>query len=118
MSGSDISSIGLLRRWTKETNQEKKSSGYDDWRLPTIEEALSLVGREKGKHGSYINPCFDLRQGYVYTADRRKPGGYWFVGFRPARVCSGPPGHLPEVSAGYAVQNEVHYLKRTSARIR
>jgi len=41
---------------------------------------------EKGEHGSYIHPCFDLRQGYIYTADRRKPGGCWFVDFRQAKV--------------------------------
>ena len=85
LAGSDISSIGQRRRWVEETNQGKLS-GHDDWRLPTIEETSSLVGREKGKHGSHIHPCFDLKQGYVYTADRRKPGGYWFVDFRQARV--------------------------------
>jgi len=85
VTGSDISSYGQLQRWIIKINQ-KKTSGYDDWRLPAIEEALSLVGREKGKHGSYIHPCFDLKQRYFYTADRRKPGGYWFVDFRQAMV--------------------------------
>jgi len=41
LTGSNISSIGQLQRWTKETN-EKKLSGYEGWRLPTIEEALSI----------------------------------------------------------------------------
>ena len=84
-AGSDISSVRQLQRWLQEINQ-KKVSGYDGWRLPTIEEALSLVGRGKGKHGSYIHPCFDPKQGYIYTADRRKPGGFWFVDIRQARV--------------------------------
>jgi len=56
---------GQLQRWTKESNQ-KKFLGSDDWRLPTIEEALSLLGGEKGKHGSYNHPCSDFKQGDLY----------------------------------------------------
>lgn len=84
-SGSDISSFRQLQTWVHMLN-EGKFAGFEDWRLPTIEEALSLLAREKGKHGSYIHPCFETKQGYIYTADRRKPGGYWFVDFRQARV--------------------------------
>ena len=51
-----------------------------------IEETLSLLGREKAKHGLHIHPCFTGKQGYVFTADRRKPGGFWFVDLRQARV--------------------------------
>jgi len=83
--GSDISSARQLQGWLLENNHNK-ISGYDNWRLPTIEEALSLIGRVKGRHGLYIHPCFDPKQGYIYTADRRKPGGYWFVDFRQAKV--------------------------------
>ena len=84
-AGSDINSLRRLQSWIKEINQ-KKLDGYEDWRLPTVEEALSLLKGEKGNHGSYIHPCFDSKQGFIFTADRRKPGGYWFVDFRQARV--------------------------------
>ena len=83
--GSEIGSLRQLQTWMAGINQEGLA-GFNDWRLPTIEEALSLLRGEKGKHGSYIHPCFDFKQGYVYTADRRKPGGYWFVDFRQARL--------------------------------
>ena len=84
-AGSDICSFRQLQHWINKTNQERQA-GFKDWRLPTIEEALSLLRGEKGNHGSYIHPCFNSKQGYIYTADRRKPGGYWFVDFRQAKV--------------------------------
>jgi hypothetical protein len=65
---------------------QNEIAGHTDWRLPTIVEVLSLLGREKGGHGSYIHPCFTFKQGYIYTADRRKPGGLWFINFRQAKV--------------------------------
>ena len=40
----------------------------------------------KKKHGLHVHPCFAGTQGYVFTADSRKPGGFWFIDFRQARV--------------------------------
>ena len=61
-------------------------AGFNDWRLPTIEEALSLLEAEKSTEGFHLHRCFDTTQGYIFTADKRKPGGYWFVDFRQANV--------------------------------
>ena len=83
--GSEIGSFRQVQTWMKMINKNGLA-GFHDWRLPTIEETLSLIREEKGKHGSYVHPCFDFKQGYIFTADRRKPGGYWFVDFRQARV--------------------------------
>ena len=83
--GSDIGSFRQLQTWMAGINQAGLA-GFHDWRLPTIEEALSLLGQEKAKHGLHIQPCFTGKQEYVFTADRRKPGGFWFVDLRQARV--------------------------------
>jgi len=51
----------------KLNNQHFDSS--TGWRLPTLEEAMSLMESER-KHGNlYIDPIFDLKQSFIWTAD-------------------------------------------------
>lgn len=79
---------GFRRRimiWMAEINRQQ-FAGCSDWRLPTIEEALSLLKKDRNRNGLYLAPCFSPDQGYIFTADRHRPGGYWFVDFRQARV--------------------------------
>lgn len=59
----------------------KRFSDYDDWRLPTLKEAVSLVESSK-KHGDlYIDPVFDKIQRWIWTADKKSAGVAWFVDF-------------------------------------
>ena len=83
--GSDHSSFRQAQKWIEKINQSD-FAGYSDWRLPTVEEALSLLNQETNEKGFHIHSCFATMQGYIYTADRRKPGGFWFVDLRHARV--------------------------------
>lgn len=46
----------------------KKFAGYYNWRLPTLEEAMSLV-QWKRNCDLYINPVFDPEQTVIWTAD-------------------------------------------------
>jgi hypothetical protein len=42
--------------------------GMDDWRLPTLEEAMSLMAHEKNARGLFISQHFS-DDGYVLTCD-------------------------------------------------
>ncbi|MDX1775275.1 MAG: DUF1566 domain-containing protein [Desulfobulbales bacterium] len=83
--GSEINSIRSIKNWVDELNRAN-FAGHNDWRLPTFEEALSLAVKTKNSKELYLHPCFSAAQPFVFTADRREPGGHWFVDNAQARV--------------------------------
>lgn len=83
--GLDIGSIRLMHRSIAECN-ETGFAGYADWRLPTMEEALSLLEPVKNDKGLYLHACFSKEQPFIFVDAQRKPGGYWFVDFKQGRA--------------------------------
>jgi hypothetical protein len=66
--------------YIKELN-ERKFGGFNDWRLPTLEEALSLMERDKTNGELHIHPYFDDTQVEIWTADLAGPVFAWAVSF-------------------------------------
>ncbi len=83
--GCDINSIRTMARWIDELNQDN-FGGHNDWRLPTIEEGMTLLENDKNSRGLYLHHCFSSGQPFIFTADRRRPGGHWLIDFTQSRV--------------------------------
>ena len=66
-SGSDELIFDETESYIKDLNKSD-FAGYDDWRFPTLEEAMSLMEPVK-KNDLYINPMFDYVQFWIWTSD-------------------------------------------------
>ena len=60
---------------------EKVFAGFDDWRMPTLEEAMSLM-EPAPRAGAYIDPVFEFGAAPImWTADRAPEDRLWVVYF-------------------------------------
>ena len=90
--------------WVKNLDRQKYG-GYDDWRFPTLEEAASLLRKDKNKQGLYMGPIFSGNITIIWTKDRFNSNGLAVILFhagitetspgdkknqvRPVRSCEG-----------------------------
>lgn len=56
-------------------------SGHSDWRLPTLEEAMSLMEPKKKHDQLNINTVFDRTQASIWTEDKTPSGDMWIANF-------------------------------------
>jgi hypothetical protein len=88
------------QQWIKELNLQNYA-GYSDWRLPTLEEAASLLESSKSRVTNrdelYIDSIFFKRMagdgpisseltGVIWSGDRHGSDSAWVVNFRLGRV--------------------------------
>ncbi len=87
-SGSEVNEgySGYLYIHILKLNDEN-FGGYSDWRLPTLEEAKSLLEPEKRGNNLFIDPMFDSKQRHIWTSDTYNESYFWVVNFSSGR-CS------------------------------
>ena len=74
--------------WVRSLNS-RGYAGYQDWRLPTLEEAASLLESNK-RNDLYIDPVFSKKQRYIWTGDSKAGSeAAWGVGFNDGGVSWG-----------------------------
>lgn len=89
----------LANNWVEQLN-EKGYAGFKDWRLPTVEEAVSLLEKSEKNGNLYIDHAFDLKQQWIWTGDKmRDLEAAWVVAFYDSNVC------------WYAYTSRYHYVR-------
>ncbi len=80
-SGSDeYMTLEDAKTYIVRLNQDKFAN-YSDWRLPTLEEAMSLMSRAKNGDKGYIDPFFGAEKDWIWTSDQSSTSGMWVVSF-------------------------------------
>jgi hypothetical protein len=69
-----------VKKWIRGFNRNGYA-GYYDWRVPTVEEAASLLEANEKNSGLFIDTVFDKKQRWIWTGDSCSSGGMWRVYF-------------------------------------
>lgn len=89
-----------VKEWLTQLNQ-KGYGGYNNWRLPTLEEAASLLEATATKY-RYIDPLFSPEQYAICTGDIYNENRFWGMSFqygRSFRVGAMDPQYARPVTA-------------------
>ncbi len=77
---SDYMNWNKANDWVKSLNS-REYAGHHDWRLPTVEEAASLLESSKKAGGLFIDTVFDIKQNLIWTGDKYGSKAAWDVYF-------------------------------------
>jgi hypothetical protein len=71
----------MLRKEIEKINKEG-FVGHNDWRMPTLPEAMSLLEQEMNTKNQFLHPAFSADQPFIMVDTARRPGGQWFVDYK------------------------------------
>ncbi|HEX9974426.1 MAG TPA: DUF1566 domain-containing protein [bacterium] len=72
--------LETAKQWIEELNRISYA-GHNDWRLPTLEEAMSLMKKERLNGDMHIDLMFDKNQTSIWTSDMTTAGSRAWVVF-------------------------------------
>ena len=67
-----------ISEWVNNLNL-KGYAGFKDWRLPTVEEAASLLEPKQNFDDMYVDNVFDKKQPWIWTGDRYGDDAAWVI---------------------------------------
>ncbi len=82
-----------IKKWIRGLNS-RGYAGHYDWRVPTVEEAASLLESSEKNGSLYIDTAFDKKQRWIWTGDSCSSGGMWRVYFDDGYVDWGDVSYL------------------------
>jgi hypothetical protein len=65
-----------------------KLAGYNDWRLPKLKEAITLLEQVENSEGLFLGSEFDNEQKWIWTSDLYDASSAWVANFDTG-FCSG-----------------------------
>ena len=77
---SDYMTLSAAKAYIDNLNRQG-FGGHNDWRLPTLKEAMTLMEPEQKSGDLYIDPIFDQKQRWIWTSDKRSASSAWVVDF-------------------------------------
>ncbi len=108
-SGLDLCSIRKMTGQIKELNREG-FAGFHDWRMPGVEEAMSLMEAEPNAKSLHLHPCFSREQPFIFVAAKRNPTGFWFVDYKQGKAywSSGTvPGGFCRLCRSFSIHDDI-----------
>ncbi len=98
-SAKDIS-FDEARKYVAGLNSDQFAE-YSDWRLPTLEEAMSLMEPAEKSGGLNIDPLFDNTQRWIWTSDVNSTSLAWLVNFVSGNCYTYVNDYFDFTSGGY-----------------
>ncbi len=98
-SAKDIS-FNEAEKYVEKLNSDQ-FAGYSDWRLPTLEEAMSLMESTEKSGGLNIDPMFDNTQRWIWTSDMNSVSLAWLVNFVSGNCYTYVNDYFDFTSGGY-----------------